>query len=88
MTVMKALILSGGGARGAYEAGAALALLQHERFDIICGTSIGAINGAFIAQDDAEDKWGSCRQPGAGQTLHHHPNDQSGNLDRVVRARL
>jgi predicted acylesterase/phospholipase RssA len=54
MTVMKALILSGGGARGAYEAGAALALLQHERFDIICGTSIGAINGAFIAQDDAE----------------------------------
>ncbi len=49
---MKALILSGGGARGAYEAGAVLSLLQHERFDVICGTSIGAINGALIAQDD------------------------------------
>jgi NTE family protein len=54
MMVMKALILSGGGARGAYEAGAALALLKHERFDIICGTSIGAINGALIAQDEVE----------------------------------
>jgi predicted acylesterase/phospholipase RssA len=51
-TVVKALILSGGGARGSYEAGVALALLEHEHFDVICGTSIGAINGALIAQGD------------------------------------
>jgi predicted acylesterase/phospholipase RssA len=49
---MRALILSGGGARGAYEAGVAISLLEHERFDIVCGTSIGAINGALIAQGD------------------------------------
>jgi len=48
---MKALILSGGGARGAYEAGLVKSLLTRESFDIVCGTSIGAINGAFIAQD-------------------------------------
>lgn len=49
---MKALILGGGGARGAYEAGVAISLLKHEQFDIICGTSIGALNGALIAQGD------------------------------------
>ncbi len=51
---MRALILSGGGARGAYETGAVLALLQHDRFDIICGTSIGAMNGALVAQDEVD----------------------------------
>jgi NTE family protein len=51
---MRALILSGGGARGAYETGAAVALLQHESFDIVCGTSIGAMNGALVAQDEAD----------------------------------
>jgi NTE family protein len=51
---MKALILSGGGARGAYEAGALRALLERERFDIICGTSVGAINGTLVAQDEVE----------------------------------
>lgn len=59
---MRALILSGGGARGAYEAGVAASLLAHEQFDIVCGTSIGAINGALIAQGDIaelERMWGS-----------------------------
>lgn len=48
---MKALILSGGAARGAYEAGVAYALCERETFDIVCGTSIGAINGSLVAQD-------------------------------------
>lgn len=47
---VKALILSGGGARGAYEAGVVSALLERETFDIVCGTSIGALNGLAIAQ--------------------------------------
>lgn len=50
---MKALVLSGGAARGAYEAGVAQALCEHEAFDIVCGTSIGAINAALVAQDEA-----------------------------------
>ncbi len=49
-----ALVLAGGGARGAYEAGALAALApalaaRGEGPDIIVGTSIGALNGAFIA---------------------------------------
>ncbi len=49
-----ALVLAGGGARGAYEVGALSALApalaaRDEAPDIIVGTSIGALNGAFIA---------------------------------------
>src|SRR3982074_2223998 len=47
---VRALILGGGGARGAYEAGVVAALTERETFDIVCGTSIGAINGMFVAQ--------------------------------------
>ena len=47
---MKALVLSGGGARGAFEAGVIASLQSAGPFDIICGTSAGAINGAFAAQ--------------------------------------
>ncbi|MBI1909815.1 MAG: patatin-like phospholipase family protein [Deltaproteobacteria bacterium] len=48
------LVLSGGGARGAYEAGVVhfirTALPQKDiRFDIITGTSVGAINACFLA---------------------------------------
>jgi NTE family protein len=50
-------VLSGGGARGAYEAGVLRYLredLAHEiggqpRFDILSGTSIGAVNACFLA---------------------------------------
>ena len=57
-----ALVLSGGGARGAYEVGI-LRYLREElprrlgfmpRIDIVCGTSVGAINAAFMAAS-AED---------------------------------
>jgi NTE family protein len=52
--VRRALILGGGGARGAYEAGVVAGLTERERFDIICGTSIGAINGMYVAQGTPE----------------------------------
>ena len=45
-----ALVLSGGGARGAYEAGVVTALFEREDFEIVCGTSIGSINAALAAQ--------------------------------------
>jgi predicted acylesterase/phospholipase RssA len=49
----RALVLTGGGARGAYQAGAIQGLFDRgERFDLICGTSIGAVNGALVAQGD------------------------------------
>lgn len=48
------LVLAGGGARGAYELGALSVLLPYlesrgERPGIIVGTSIGALNGAYLA---------------------------------------
>ena len=48
------LVLAGGGARGAYEAGALATLLPYleqrgERPGVVLGTSIGALNGSFLA---------------------------------------
>ena len=53
----RAIVLSGGGARGAYEAGALRFLLQEfpkrsglsVDFDIVSGTSVGAIHACFLA---------------------------------------
>lgn len=48
----KGLVLAGGGALGAYQIGAYEALLEMgHKFDIITGTSIGALNGSFIASN-------------------------------------
>lgn len=52
-----ALVLSGGGAKGAYEAGVIRYLRDemparirsHMRFEIVCGTSAGAINSCFFS---------------------------------------
>lgn len=45
------LVLEGGGARGAYQIGVVKALYEHGvEFTSIVGTSIGAINGAYLAQ--------------------------------------
>lgn len=56
-----ALVLSGGGSRGAYEIGVWKALNELDiKIDMVFGTSVGAINGALIAQGDfalAESLW-------------------------------
>src|SRR3954454_3875609 len=48
-----ALVLAGGGARGAYEAGVLSALLPAlpaaQRPNPIVGSSVGAVNGAYVA---------------------------------------
>ncbi|MDB5040756.1 MAG: uncharacterized protein JWN27_1482 [Candidatus Eremiobacteraeota bacterium] len=67
---VRALILGGGGARGAYEAGVVAALTERETFDIVCGTSIGAINGMFVAQgipDRLIDIWRTISTRGITQ---------------------
>lgn len=51
----RALVLSGGGSRGAYEIGAWQALQElGVRFDAVYGSSIGALNAALVAQGDAD----------------------------------
>ena len=50
-----ALILAGGGTRGAYQVGAWKALKDLEiNVKAVMGTSIGSLNGALILQDDVE----------------------------------
>jgi NTE family protein len=56
MTRRVGIILSGGGARGAYEVGVLSYLFEDvtrmlgspPHIDIVCGTSVGAINGCFL----------------------------------------
>lgn len=49
---MRALVLSGGGANGAFEVGALSHILgvRKVHYDLIAGVSVGALNGAFLAQ--------------------------------------
>ena len=73
----RALVLSGGGGRGAYHVGV-LRYLEEQGWepDIIVGTSIGAVNGAALASGhDATSLWELWRdletdyiQPGDGDT--------------------
>ena len=69
-----ALVLSGGGARGAFQAGALVELLDYfeksgKRINILSGTSVGALNGMCIAQErtlssaraEIESQWKTLR---------------------------
>jgi NTE family protein len=59
----RALVFSGGGARGAYEAGVVRYLVEElprrigrtPRFDIVCGTSVGAIHACYMAGTAHQD---------------------------------
>lgn len=52
---MRGLTLEGGGAKGAFHVGALQAFFDRGiTFDAVTGTSIGALNGAMIAQGDFE----------------------------------
>lgn len=57
----RALVLGGGGSKGAYEIGVWKALDElGQKFDMVCGTSIGAMIGVLYAQHDyqkAYDLW-------------------------------
>ncbi|HEY5187910.1 MAG TPA: patatin-like phospholipase family protein [Solirubrobacteraceae bacterium] len=69
-----AMVLPGGGARGAYEIGALSVLLpalaaRGERVDIWCGTSVGAINATAMAA-----------------RAHLPPGEQVGHAEELWRA--
>lgn len=52
---MRGLVLEGGGAKGAYHIGAYKALKEMGvEVDGVAGTSVGALNGAMIAQEDID----------------------------------
>lgn len=50
---MRAVVLSGGGSKGAYQIGVWKALRQlNIKYEIVAGTSVGALNGAMMVQKD------------------------------------
>ncbi len=76
-----ALVLPGGGARGAYEVGALAVLLPElerrgERPTIFCGTSVGAINAAYLgsvahltAEEQVDQGLAHWRRIGKGDVI-------------------
>ena len=78
------LVLSGGGARGAYEAGVMSVLgpaldARGERPTIYIGTSVGAVNATYQAAaahlPAPEEAAGRHRALAPGREEHHHPAD-------------
>jgi NTE family protein len=74
----RALVLSGGGGRGAYHVGVLRFLEEHEWFpDIVVGTSIGAVNGAAIASGHRAHSlwalWQRLRTRDVQKTQHQPP---------------
>ena len=78
----RALVLPGGGGRGAYQVGVAKALLEKGiTFDFAYGTSIGGINATLIAQgaiNRLEELWSSIR----ARDIFHLPS--AGLIGRLV----
>jgi NTE family protein len=76
----RAIVLSGGGARGAYEAGVLRYILDElprrtgvrPHFDIICGTSVGAIHACFLAATADETDSRGDRLAAIWQNLKVH----------------
>ncbi len=76
-----ALVLCGGGSLGAYEIGAWKYLQEvGMHFDIVTGTSIGAINGAMVATDDYEKAEALWNNVAADQVMVNGVNFYSGFL--------
>lgn len=75
------LVMQGGGSLGAYECGVYKALSRRGiKFDIVAGTSIGAVNAGIIAGSrsgdpakDLEDFWLAAAET---VTPHHLPSDE------------
>src|SRR3954465_10022773 len=92
-----ALVLAGGGARGAYEAGVLSALLpalpEDERPNLIVGASVGAVNGAYLAATLPEDDGDPALSAGRGLWQDITWGDVLAtpslrDLDRIARAAL
>jgi predicted acylesterase/phospholipase RssA len=97
----RALVLSGGGARGAYQGGliGALAAVGSvgdgsalAPYELVCGTSIGALNGWFVATaqySKMQTLWRSISSEGLMQPKPQFAplrDPESGVIDRAIAA--
>ncbi|RMH00656.1 MAG: patatin-like phospholipase family protein [Chloroflexi bacterium] len=78
----RALVLSGGGGRGAYHVGVLRFLEEHDWLpDIVVGTSIGAVNGAAIASGhNAHSLWSLWRRLRTSNVQKPNLNPLSGTF--------
>lgn len=72
-----ALVLQGGGARGAYHVGVIKAIAEitgarRSPFQIVCGSSVGAINAASVAMAAIDFQGGSARLEALWRSLRCH----------------
>lgn len=63
---MRALVLSGGGSKGAYQVGALKKWLFEDEieYDVFCGISVGSLNGSYLAQfpyGHVKNSWSSLK---------------------------
>lgn len=79
----RALVLSGGGSRGAYEIGAWQALEEvGVHIDAVYGTSIGALNAGLVAQGNLERAAGLWANISINQVIR---TDEEGfSIDRMI----
>src|SRR5262247_631558 len=90
------IVLSGGGSRGAYEAGIihylrtdlAKRLGRHVPIDIISGTSVGAINAAFLAATMADPDMQAAQLVAAWRALRIEELISLRPIDVLRAARL
>ena len=72
-----ALVLSGGGSRGAYQCGVWQALTElGTEIDIVVGVSVGAINGAMVVEGDVIKTANLWRQIETDQIFDVEPDAQ------------
>lgn len=90
-----ALVLGGGGSRGAYEIGVWQALNELGiEINIVTGTSIGAVNGALVAQNDFETAKKNWKELEEGTIIELTEKDQLRNIleknlnEEAIRASL
>ncbi len=78
---MRAIVLSGGGAKGSYQVGVWKALKRlHLSYSIVTGTSVGALNGALMVQKDyriAKKLWKTLNL----EYLFHQTPKKKNNLE-------
>ncbi|MEG1206112.1 MAG: patatin-like phospholipase family protein [Angelakisella sp.] len=72
--IRRAVVLAGGGSKGAYEVGAWQAMEELSLpYHVVTGTSIGALNGALMVQGDLEEALHLWRHMDSSQVVAEAP---------------
>jgi predicted acylesterase/phospholipase RssA len=85
----RALVLCGGGSLGSYEIGVWRFLREkNQQFDIVTGTSIGAINGAIVATGEFEKAETLWKSVAADKVFHNGMNFYDGMWNDLSKEKV